>query len=82
MIFVPGFVQPQEPASGFEAPSLSASSTYVPPTTRSYPGGFIPYHPSSSAAVTPNDDTNSPPNFENYNPTSGGNGGSSSEGTI
>jgi hypothetical protein len=75
VIFVLGFVQPQKPASGFESPSPSASNTYVPPTTPSYPDGFSPYNPPATA-VTPNDEGMiSLPSIGNYSPASGGNGG-------
>ncbi|PNF30949.1 putative vacuolar protein sorting-associated protein VTA1 [Cryptotermes secundus] len=53
-----GFVHPQNPPSGFDAPIPAASSMYAPPTTPShtpsYPHGFSPYNPPATAAV-PND---------------------------
>jgi hypothetical protein len=84
--FVPGFVQPQNPPSGFDAPIPSTSNTYVPPTTPShtpsYPSALGPYNPLATA-TTPNDGgLNSLPSFGSYNPASGGNGSSNSEGTV
>lgn len=86
IIFFPGFVNPQNPPSGFGAPVPAASSVYAPSTTPShtpsYPDGFSPYKPPATAAIPNDGGINSSSSFGNYNPTSTGNEGSSFEGTV
>lgn len=87
MIFVSGFVQPQNPSHDFDAPVPPVSNTYVPPTTPShtpnFPGGFSPFNPSPATFQASNDGgTNSLPSSGSYNTDSIGNGNSSSEGTM
>lgn len=81
-----GFVHPQNPPSGFDAPIPPTSSTYVPPSTPShtpnYPGGFSPNNPPDTAATPDDGGMNSFSSFGNYNPTSTRNGGSSFEGGV
>jgi hypothetical protein len=87
VIFLAGFVQPQNPPSGFDAPIPPVSNTYVPPTTPSHtpsiPGGFSPFNPSPATFQTSNDGgMNSLHSAGNYDTNSAGSGNSSSEGTV
>jgi hypothetical protein len=84
VIFLSGFVQQQNPPSGFDLPIPPVSNTYVPPTTPihtpSIPGGFSPFNP--SPATSNDGGINSMPSTGNYNTNHPGHGDSSSEGTM
>jgi len=85
VIFISGFVQPQNPPSGFDAPIPPVTNTYVPPTTPSHTpsvtDGFSPFNPSPATFKTSNDGgMNSLPSAGNYDTDSAGN--SSSAGTV
>lgn len=82
-----GFVQPQNPPSGFDAPIPPVTNTYVPPTTPSHtpslPGGFTPFNPSPATFQTSNDGgMNSLPSAGNYDTNNAGSGNSSSAGGV
>jgi hypothetical protein len=85
-LFFSGFVHPQNPPSGFDSPVPPTTSMYVPSTTPSHtpshPGGFSPYNPPTTAATLDDGGMNLLPSFGNQNPSSTGNGGLSSEGTV